>query len=394
MIFCSAVFDIGTSSLKGALIDREGKVYNQSRLFFPPHVLAENWVVSFENMFKHFSDFAFTGNITISGICISGNGPSLVAVSKKSNKLLLWNVQAAGDKMQKRNTHSRSIFLPRFELFSHIFPYEFKNAEFIFSGPEFLIYTLTKKCVTVLPESRYISAYWTDEELSDLKIESKKIPPFVEAGSLCGYYRGIPVFAGVPDFIAALIGTNTLRPGTACDRAGSSEGINICIEAIPNTEKLKGVRLLPSPLAPFWNIAFLLPDSGTVFYEYIKNNGGSFLDFDSFMQTIIDAENSSKNGGNKNSAVMGRALVEKIANDVKARMELLENAAGFRPVYTMCGGQAKSELWRQLKAKITGRRFRLLHIADAELLGDAAIVFTSLGEYTSLSESAKVISGI
>lgn len=401
MTFCSAVFDIGTSSLKGALIDKNGKVYIQSRLFFPATVEAENWFISFENMFKQFSDFAFNGNIKISGICISGNGPSLIAVSGETNKLLLWNVpllkkeQAENDadtqKLLKKTLNTRSIFLPRFEVFSLLFPEEFKNAETFFSGPEFLIYKLTKNCVTVLPEERYTCAYWTKEELKEFKIPLKKIPPFVKAGSLCGFYRSIPVFAGVPDFIAALIGTDTVYPGAACDRAGSSEGINICVKEIPPPEKLKGLRVLPSPVAPFWNLAFILSDSGIIFYEYIKKHGGSFLDFDSFMQAIIDERNNPKNG--ESTAAAGNLLVEKIANEVKAGMDLLENAAGFRPVYTMCGGQAKSTLWRKLKAEITCRKFKMPRLADAELLGDAAIAFTSLGEYGSVSEAASLISG-
>ena len=41
MIFCAAVFDIGTSSLKGALIAEDGKVYTQGRLFFPQNLEAE-----------------------------------------------------------------------------------------------------------------------------------------------------------------------------------------------------------------------------------------------------------------------------------------------------------------------------------------------------------------
>lgn len=109
MTFCSAVFDIGTSSLKGALIDKNGKVYIQSRLFFPAAVEAENWFISFENMFKQFSDFAFNGNIKISGICISGNGPSLIAVSGETNKLLLWNVPLLKKEQAKNDADAQKL---------------------------------------------------------------------------------------------------------------------------------------------------------------------------------------------------------------------------------------------------------------------------------------------
>jgi hypothetical protein len=55
---------------------------------------------------------------------------------------------------------------------------------------------------------------------------------------LCGWIKknaasiglpsGVPVFDSGPDFIAALVGTATLFPGRLCDRAGSSEGLNLC----------------------------------------------------------------------------------------------------------------------------------------------------------------------
>lgn len=395
MIYCAAVFDIGTSSLKGALVSEEGNVFVKSRLFFPNEVIAENWLISFENMFKQFLDFAFAENLKISGICISGNGPSLISVSGQFSKLLLWNTLLKTNQTLKKTAGTTSIFLPRFEVFSILFPYEFENAECIFSGQEFLIYKLTGTKVTVLPEKRYVQAYWTETDLSALKIEKNKIPPFVEPGALCGTYHGIPVFAGVPDFIAALIGTNTLFPGTACDRAGSSEGLNICIDTIPAQEKLHGLRLLPAPVAPFWNIAFILPNSGTLFYDFIKRNGGSFLDFESFMQSIAAVMTSANNGTvqtTNDAAYAGAALVKKIAGEVKAGMDMLEAASGFKPAYTMCGGQAKSPLWIKIKSTITERNFRLLQIADAELLGNAAITFTALKRYSSISEAAGIIS--
>ncbi|UTC66443.1 MULTISPECIES: FGGY-family carbohydrate kinase [unclassified Treponema] len=387
--FCAAVFDIGTSSLKGALIAEDGKVHTQGRLFFPQNLEAETWLVSFENLFKQFSDFAEIKGIKICGICISGNGPSLVAVSDKSGSrdfLLLWNKASPeasdGNAKEKNLLYGKSIFLPRLDLFRNSYPEIFDNAKYILSGPEYLIYKLTKNAVTVLPEKRYVSAYWSDEELKALSIPKKKIPPFVPLGEHCGLYRNIPVFAGPPDFIAALIGTNTLKPGRACDRAGSSEGINICIEAPPESSKLKGLRLLPSLISDLWNLSYIIEDSGSLFYEYIKKHGGSFMDFDAFVHSINTIESYKENEAE------GRAIIEALAFKVKEGMDLLEKAAGFRPVYTLSGGQANNKLWRELKAEITGREFKVLQIADAELLGNAAIVFTSLKTYASISEAA------
>ena len=391
MIFCSAVFDIGTTSIKGALIDKYGKVYKYGRLFFPQNVEAKNWYNSFELLFKEFEVFADSyQGLKICGICVSGNGPTLVAVSKNREKLFLWNEKIPKNIKLTKTENSSSIFMPRIEALSIVYPEIFENADFILSGQEFLIYKLTGKKITVLPEDRYQKAYWIS---SDLKLFNIKMPPFIPAGENCGLYKGIPVFAGVPDFIAALIGTNTIKPGKACDRAGSSEGLNICVETLPPVEKLQNLRILPSPVYPYWNISFIIPNSGIAFYNYLKENGGTSDDFDKFMEEISNLPHCKKGCYPKTKAGIGRQLIENLAAEVKYGMDLLESASGFKPVYTICGGQAKNIIWCKMKMEITGRKFKILKLADAELLGNAAIVFTSLKEYTDITNAAEQITG-
>ncbi len=389
MTFCSAVFDIGTSSIKGALIDKNGKVYTYNRVFFPPGVQAAHWFSAFERIFNRFYSFAAEKSIRICGICISGNGPSLVAVSRSGcEKLFLWNeALPAGLKLEK-TAGTRSIFMPRLEAFSLLYPEAFSDADCILSGQEFLAYKLTGKKITVLPEARYTPAYWTAGDLKMLHIE---MPPFAGMGENCGLYRGIPVFAGPPDWIAALIGTATIAPGRACDRAGSSEGLNLCIKTVPPEAARKKLRLLPSPIAPYWNLAFIIPDSGLAFNAYLKENGGQFDDIDSFMKEIEKIPHSPDGRYPDDTAGRGRALIEKIAYNIKEGMDLLEAASGFKPVYTVCGGQAKNGTWCKIKAEITGRRLQVLTIADAELLGNAAIIFTSLKEFSGIKEAAEAL---
>ena len=67
--------DIGTSSLKAAFITEDGTVLKFIRLLFPQPVHAVDWVQTFFAAWRSFpADYA------IEAICISGNGPSLVAV--------------------------------------------------------------------------------------------------------------------------------------------------------------------------------------------------------------------------------------------------------------------------------------------------------------------------
>lgn len=164
--------------------------------------------------------------------------------------------------------------------------------------------------------------------------------------SLLGLPSGLPVFDSGPDFIAALVGTATLFPGRLCDRAGSSEGLNLCS---PKFFEGSNLRTMPSPAKGFWNVSYLISDPG-----------------------------SSRR--------------EKLANFKKAFNALKEAAAangvpfGGRVVVT--GGQARDKDLLLAKEVAVGATITTAQIPDAELLGDAAAAFFRLGKYSSLEEAA------
>ena len=139
---------------------------------------------------------------------------------------------------------------------------------------------MTGESITVFPAPGYEALYWKDEWLSGLGMEQKLFPSFVAPGSLVGATRaaaveyglpeGIPVVAGGPDFLAALVGTATTRPGRTCDRAGTSEGLNLCA--------MKGIadpRLLSMPhiIRPFANISGTVSTSGKAVEWFISAMG-------------------------------------------------------------------------------------------------------------------------
>lgn len=413
--------DIGTSSLKAALITDDGTVLQFTRLFFPPQVSAADWV---RCLFSAWHTVA--NGFHVQAICISGNGPSLVAVHRQrsavskasgngavpptavcndiiqeaeKDTLFLWNEKAGAHAQKPHIPAAASLFLPRIAAFRTAYPHVFSCAHHLFSGPEYILYLLTGKAVTVLPDPRYESAYWTVRELTfyaekvlgiDTETLARLLPPFVWAGTVQGQFCGIPVIAGVPDFIAALIGTGTLSAGAACDRAGSSEGINVCTETQP---RMGGTLLLPSVIPDLWNVSFVLPDSGTRFSAFLTENGLSNQDYSIGMERIA-AEPFVRTGAYPATfAGKGRSLVEDLAFQVRRGCDLVERASGMHPVYTLSGGQARNELWCQMKADMTGRTFALPRFADAELLGNAALAFCALQSGQSGAGSIQAGSG-
>ena len=447
-IFCA---DIGTSSLKAALIDKNGAVFAFSQQTFDTSVertklVSQQWLSALCAAANDFGEKIKT----VKGICISGNGPTIVS---DDGTTLLWNdavtqdhngaspdttgksaTQAALTQPEKSETKksssttaenateasckkTKSLFIPRLLAFRQKFPLQWNNATFIFSGPEYLMYLLTGKAVTILPEQRFEAAYWNNAELSRMGFapaEQKKLPPFVAPAFNLGkttkkitaqlnLTSPVPVFCGAPDFVAALIGTNTLKPGKICDRAGSSEGINFCTEHILDHPK---IRMLPSVISGLWNASVLFPDSGRLFSEYknkIENERKKSISYKNLVEECL-ADKTSE----------GYKIMQSLAEKTKDAFEILDGALRCYAAHsatitaddktsqdigathipssiTITGGQAKSEQWVQMKADICCKNFELCSIADSELLGDAVLGFTGLGTYKTIQEAADAI---
>ncbi|MGN0728412.1 FGGY-family carbohydrate kinase [Treponema sp.] len=389
--------DIGTSSLKAAFITENGKVRAFSRrpfLLCNTEHASKEWLPAFQNALQDLL-FQFPEGHPC-GICVSGNGPTLVS---QSGETFLWN-----EPVVQLGT---SLFIPRLLAFKDKFPDVWKNDNFIFSGPEYFLWLLTGEACTILPEKRFEDVYWNSELLLKNGFSNddiKKLPPFVlSSHRLSGLSRkaalflgaeehgiseGLPVFCGAPDFISALMGTATVEPGILCDRAGSSEGLNFCT---PFPLKGSGIRSLPSVVPELWNASVLLSDSGARFDSFklkIERERGKQIDYASLVQALVDSD------GTDPSLDQGKYLMIQTALNLKDALNVLKSAAAeqglaFPDEMRVSGGQAKSALWNQMKADITGMKIVIPSCSDAELSGDAAFAFFSLGIFSSLQDAAK-----
>lgn len=390
--------DIGTSSLKAALITDEGKVLAKSRrkfLLAKTEHSSKEWFPALQNAATEL--FEQAPESKVDGICISGNGPTLVATSGET---FLWNEEAVQIK-------SPSLFIPRIISFKNKYSQVWEKTQYIFGAPEYLIWLLTDKACTILPDERYRKAYWTDEDLAAAGLTSEdaaKLPPFKMSserigglthkavsflgGEDHGIEDGLPVFLGAPDFVAALVGTATVEENTICDRAGSSEGINYCTK-----EPLYGdnIRTLPSIVTGLWNASVLLPDSGSKFAAFkqkIDRELGESVDYNDLLDRMIDSDGSSA------ALDQGKYLLIQTALDVKTAIETLRKAASekglpFPDKMTITGGQASNDKRNQMKADITGMKIQVPECSDSELLGDAAMALAGMGIFGSIQEASK-----
>lgn len=385
--------DVGTSSIKVGVIDVSGSVVFHKRVFFTTAFLtASSLYTYFINALEEAILYCNDNNFSILGISVSGNGPTLISVSKfgrAKDVLLMWN-----DGKTEKLSNSVSIFVPRLSLFKKRYKNSYENSLFFLPLVEYLLFRLGATPITLLPEKRFEEFYWQEDDLKAIEFDKNLLCPFVELGYKVGSYKNIPLFAGPPDYVAALIGTGTLENFSACDVAGSSEGINISVNKKP-TNVPSNIRVMPSVIPNLWTVATLFEDSGIRFSNAVKKIQYNFRSndleekFKEVMEVVSNCYYSNKRMEELNSSfVEVYDIVIDILNSLKTSFEKLENITGFSNFYALSGGHAKNDLYINMKSLITQRSFVLLNHADGELLGNAILVFYKSGLYSSLKEAA------
>ncbi|MBQ2481925.1 MAG: hypothetical protein II516_11865, partial [Treponema sp.] len=381
-----------------------------------------------------FGTAASSANTGISGntanICAAASTANICAAANTANTDVSFaNTGASGNTANICATannavpsaNTKSLYIPRILGFAKKFPSYWQQKDCtVFSGPEYLIYLLTGASVSILPEKRFLEAYWSREAFKEAGLSAEdaedamqKLPSFVPPASIAGSLTktaaeflcggegecaaglvkdGIPVVCGAPDFISALVGTNTLRAGLFCDRAGSSEGINLCTS---KPVAGQGIRTLPSIIPGLWNASVLLPESGERFCAYKEKISRLYarpISLDEMVQILLESD------GSLAELDQGKYLMLQTAMMVRDGLNALRRAAeesgavpALKTEMTVTGGQAENALWNQMKANVTGYTLYTQSLVHAELTGDAVFALLALGLYKDIHSAAAAV---
>lgn len=411
--------DIGTSFLKAGILSFHGELKDSVSVPYgnPAHYGkgdfdALQWELAFYKALKALSSH------DIRALAISGNGPTLLLSDGKGEPLapaaLWWQRDLI------RLGGQNSYYLPNAAWLSSRYADSLHRLRWFFSPPEWLQFRLTAYPTMTLPHAGFQSYVWDASQLEAYGLEGRFFPDLVtmgspagrinaEASARTGLPEGLPLAAVGSDFMAALLGSGAVEPGMVCDRAGTSEGINYCTESPSCALTL---RDLPHVVEGLWNTACILSSTGLVFEWYRRLTGQkqrayeetfaevekipAGLDAPLFFPGFDKQETWAFVDGSfhrlkpvHGSAEMGRAVMEAIGYGVRQGIERLESVG--MPVVEMrvSGGQARSAVWNQMKADITGCRLLIPRVEDAELVGSSVCAMKVLGEVESLVEGSK-----
>lgn len=348
--------DIGTTSLKAAFVSASGEVFSFKR---EQYSQGQNGAASWADALKkNLPDHLCQKCAAVS---VSGNGPTIVSASGAT---LLWSDCAETDCKPEicgatKNASQDQDSSAATESVGKAKNTEPENCSQAQKGAPVVDCALFEKLDVpdaqkkiYEPRLAAFARLFHDEWQASPRL-------YTSTQWLCNYIEqnaaalGLPqdarVFDAGPDFVAALVGTATLHAGRLCDRAGSSEGLNLCS---PIFFEEPFLRTMPSPARNLWNISYLIQDPGSSRQEKVAN--------------FCKAFNALKGAAAAHGAPLGDAIM-------------------------VTGGQALDETLLQEKADAVGIKVALAQVSDAEILGGAAAAFFRLGKFSSLEQSARAI---
>jgi xylulokinase len=290
--------------------------------------------------------------------------------------------------------------------------------------PEFVAYSFSGVAHAVLPDPYYERYIWSESLISRLGLPSEKFPTLVNPGRIVGQIRkdvahmtGLPalckVASGLPDFMAAQLGSATVSPGIALDRTGSSEALNLCADRpFPDSRLLS----LPHSVSGLWNVSGGVSTSGSAVSwldrlfskiegpsPILENSqdlesigpgsaGLTFLPYLAgeraplWMPDLRGAFVGLDLGHGRNH--LSRALLESVCYALREVKEMLEDSLFPIRAVHLTGGTSANAFWVRLKADILNMPMTLPLDAEAELAGSAALALTASGTFSDISSAS------
>lgn len=446
--------DLGTLAVKVGLFDGAGRLLRLARrgyhLYTPHPGWAEQepmeWWAATRAALREALTGAGAGQIAAVGL--SGQTPGHVMVSADGASLgraIIWSDRRAAAEaawLAERITPQQALawtgypaigsaMLPPARLLwlkTHR-PDDWNRCAAIVQPKDFIALQLTGRIATDLnsgfcllhPQTgRYAADY-----LALLGVEPEKMPPALsptevvgavtrEAAALTELPAGTPVMMGTIDAWCDIVGCGGVEPGCAVDVAGTSEVVALVtdrpvegdgVSSSPLVEKLHwiggpmqmGAAALDWPARCFYDgepdlgrieteAAAIAPGAeGLLFLPYLRGERAPIWD-DTARGAFVGLTDRHTRGH------CARAVYEGVAFAAWDVLERSLTAAGTRPsVLRVSGGGARSALWNQIKADITGLPVQQMTVSDAACLGAAILAAVGVGAFDRLNDATSAM---
>lgn len=446
--------DLGTSAVKLILMNEKGKIYNtvtkEYPLYFPKSGWSEqnpeDWFEKTVDGLKQLTDMY--NKKEIAGISFGGQMHGLVILDGNDNIIrpaILWNDGRTGKETEYLNNtvgeeklleYTANIAFAGFTAPKLLWLKEneadnFKRISKIMLPKDYIAYCLSGIFCTDYSDASGTllldvkNKRWSKEMLDICSVNENMLPRLFESyevvgtikddiAELLGFDRTVKIIAGAGDNAAAAIGTGTVGDGMCNISLGTSGTIFISENIFRNTKNhaihsfaaadggyhLMGCMLSAASCNKWWMDDILKTDEYFKEQENIVKLGENNV----FFLPYLMGERSPHNDPNARAAFIGismdttrtemtQAVLEGVAFGLRDSLEAAKSMGIKIDRAKICGGGAKSELWRKIIANVLNIEIDVPQIEEGPSYGAAVLAAVGCGEYNTVDEAVKAMTG-
>ena len=444
--------DLGTSAVKLLLMDEKGEirkiVSKEYPLYFPhpgwSEQNPEDWFLKTVEGIKELT--AECEKSKVAGISFGGQMHGLVALDGEDRVIrpaILWNDGRTGEETDylnevigkdKLSEHTANIAFAGFTAPKILWmkkhePENFAKIRKIMLPKDFLAYKLSGVfCTDVSDASGMLlldvkNRCWSKEMLDICGISEKQLPKLYESFQAVGTLRPeiaeelglsgqVKVIAGAGDNAAAAVGTGTVGEGMCNISLGTSGTVFISSKSFGVDENnalhsfahadgnyhLMGCMLSAASCNKWWNEDILKTKDFAAEQAQITRLGENNV----FYLPYLMGERSPHNNPDARAMFIGmsmdttredmtQAVLEGVAFALRDSLEVAKSL-GIRIERTkICGGGAKSPLWKKMIANIMNLKVDVIESEEGPAMGGAMLAAVACGEYAGVEEAAEKI---
>ena len=442
--------DLGTSAVKLLLMDENGKickiVSREYPLYFPhpgwSEQNPEDWFVqSMEGIRELTAD---CDKSQVQGISFGGQMHGLVALDNQDQVIrpaILWNDGRTGkqtdylnqvigkDKLSEytANIAFAGFTAPKILWMKENEPENFAKICKIMLPKDYLAYKLSGSFCTEYSDASGMLLLdvehkcWSEEMLGICGITKEQLPKLYESWEVVGTLKkeiaeelGLPesvkVIAGAGDNAAAAVGTATVGDGGCNISLGTSGTLFISSKKFGVDENnalhsfahadgnyhLMGCMLSAASCNKWWMDEILKTKAYQEEQAGITKLGENRV----FYLPYLMGERSPHNAPDARAAFIGmsmdttredmtQAVLEGVAFGLRDSLEVARSI-GVSPERTkICGGGAKSPLWRKIIANVMNMKVDIIESEEGPGYGAAILAAVGCGVFSSVEEAAK-----
>ena len=442
--------DLGTSAVKLLLMDENGNIQKivskEYPLYFPKpgwsEQQPEDWYVQSMEGIRELT--AECDKSQVAGISFGGQMHGLVALDKDDQVIrpaILWNDGRTGnqtdylnqnigkDKLSEytANIAFAGFTAPKILWMKENEPGNYKKITKIMLPKDYLAYRLSGSfCTDVSDASGMLlmdvkNRCWSKEMLVICGITEEQLPKLYESyevvGTLkpdvaneLGFSESVKVIAGAGDNAAAAVGTGTVGDGRCNISLGTSGTIFISSEKFGVDEHnalhsfahadghyhLMGCMLSAASCNKWWSEEILGTKDYAAEQADIKKLGENRV----FYLPYLMGERSPHNDPNVRAMFIGmsmdttradmtQAVLEGVAFGLRDSLEVAKSLGIQIDRTKICGGGAKSPLWRKIIANVMNLKVDVIESEEGPALGGAMLAAVGCGEYPDVETIAE-----